>query len=104
MAERWSTAEQMAIAVLRGDYTSAKALADLLQQEMADGAVPIPLVRKITCSLDKLRVCVFFPADSDVVIDRQGMRDAIGAWLESRRPDQALLLYGATHIELYEMP
>lgn len=99
-----SVAEQMAVAVLRGDVDAARALADHLLNELQAGAVRIKPTRKVTVTSDRIRVCLFFPLGTDVagtLADDQNLQANVEAWLDS---GQALVLVGATHMEVYEMP
>lgn len=97
-----TTAEHMAMAVLQGDMTAARALADMLLEDI-DKGVLIPHTKKITSDINKVRVVVFFPCQIDgidVEIDQDGLRDAIENWITGGGP---LVLVGADRLELYEL-
>ncbi len=94
-----NTAEQMAIAVLKGDWDAARQLADLLTEHVDGNTNVIPPVKKLTCTIDKIRV-VLFADDPDADFDRETTEAAVAAWL---RGERVLALRGIDRVELYEI-
>ena len=105
--EKRSTAEAMAIAVLRGDFVAAAALADFLVTNLPLGARELKPV-KLVAGRDRLRV-VANVTDWRMVEGTEyatnntinNIRDSIDDWL---RNGQTLLLPPWLRIELYELP
>lgn len=97
-----STAEQMALAVLKGDAAAALALADhLLNETQAGGELRVP-VRKLTVPLDRVRVVLVAREGVEFGgLDADGTREAVENWLFRGRP---LTAVGIERVELYEMP
>lgn len=98
-----TTAEAMAVAVLKGDMVAARALADLLQEQYNTGAKEIPPIKHLKVDRSRLRA-VFF-ADPDlgqgVGFDMTALQIAYDNWLAGREP---LGLVGVSRVEFYEMP
>jgi hypothetical protein len=97
-------AEQMAIAVLKGDISAAQALADLLSEQVNTTKCQIPPVHRLTTSKDKLRVVFYFkdgvgPDD----INFTNVERVVNQWLDgqSGRP---LYLTGVDKVEFFELP
>ena len=103
-----STAECMAVAVLRGDTAAARGLADLLVEEYGEGAVEIkPL--KLTVSKKnggRLRALVFVRRGAEVDTDqiRQLCRQTESFLNSDDIAPRALALQGVERVELYEIP
>lgn len=100
-----TTAEAMAVAVLKGDLTAARALAEHLTEEYATGWPVLP-VHKITCSPDRIRVAVFLREGTDeAAVDWEMLRTSIRSWVSHDvDPGDALVLLRVERIELYELP
>lgn len=101
-----STYEVMALEVLKGNLSAARALADRLVEDEALG-VFLPPVNRITCHASKLRVAVYFPALIDgreFIVDADSMSGQIEDWLSPLHEPAPLMLVGAERIELYELP
>jgi hypothetical protein len=97
-------AEQMAIAVLKGDISAAQALADLLSEQVNTTKCQIPPVHRLTTSVDKLRVVIYVKDDVAVHSeDRDHIVVTTGQWL-SGKSNAPLLLQGIDRIELFELP
>ncbi len=94
-----TTAEQLAVAVLRGDLPAARALVDVLLESWQGDAREVVPVRRVTVPRDRLRVVVS-TQNPDVTIDVDMTRDAVARWLDTGNP---LCLAGCT-IDLYELP
>ena len=98
-----TTAEAMALAVLKGDLVAAKALADhLIADEAGTAGFALPPIQKFTGDFSKLRIVTYVdPAlGADVQIDRERMRRSITNWLLRGEP---LVLMGFSRLELYEL-
>lgn len=95
-----TTLEEMAIAVLRGDIATARALADSLREEHSEGMMELPPVTKLKCDVGKLRIVLF--AGPDAIFNTERTEQAVKDWISGK--NAALLLTGVTKIELYEMP
>lgn len=99
-----SVAEQMAVAVLKGDMDAARMLADKLVDDIQNGVNELLPVKQIKTSVKNIRVAVYFPVTVDghqVGVDLDNTREAVREWLEEGGP---LVLLGADRIELYELP
>lgn len=97
----FTTEEVMAIEILKGNKYAAKALADKLQEEYADGATLLPPVQKITVPIDQLRVVVYMRhSDADVVVD-PAFRVQIEEWI---REGGVLMCSNVDRLEIYQMP
>lgn len=98
-----TTAEEMALLVLRRDEQSmeaARGLARYLIDETSDGSDPLPVVRRVTCPKERLR-CVFFVREGyEVCEDRNTLEEGFRQWVESGRP---MALVGIDRIEIYEI-
>lgn len=103
-----TTKEEMALEVLRGNDTAAKALAQMLLDDEATALYTLPPVHKITSDVSKIRVVVYFPVmigGEPVEIDTTSIEEHVQAWITAPPEDQGLLvLQGAERIELYELP
>lgn len=101
--DKYTQMEALALAVLRKDMDAARALCDMIQEEEALG-VRIPPVKKIAVDVDKIRVCVFFPARIDgedtEIVDVEGINEMVTNWIVN---GGSLVLRGAERIEIYEM-
>ncbi len=97
-----TTAENMALAVLRGDLAAARALCDVLMESETYATKPIPPVRHVKVDRGRLRVLVTIPLDagSSVHFNRDEIHEAVNRWLNG---DENLILVGC-HLELFEMP
>lgn len=103
-----STAEQLALAVLRGDADAALALADEVQQTMAGTAGRLrPLagheVRRVTVERHRLRFLIFLkdnvePPDPGV---RENVARELEAWLTEQ--NHPLMVNGVERIEIYQL-
>lgn len=96
--------ETMAVAVLRGDMTAARALVDHLQEEVfIPGTQIITPTRKLSVNTDKLRMIIFLRQGIDEVdIDRESIQHAIQNWLDGS-VHEALILQGVDRVEMYEL-
>lgn len=98
--------KEMAVKVLEGDMTSARALADWLTENVySKGAVVIPPVRQLSMSKDKVRVLVRFPQsapDTTILIDLESIYDNVKNWLNN--PGTTLVLSEGAILEMFELP
>lgn len=106
-----TTAEQMAIAVLKGDLVAARVLADSLLEDCRGADAALPKVTKVTCDWSRLRVVVYVKDEvarnpDGYEFDRRATEEAIFGWLRGRRPESAevLVLAMIDRLELYELP
>jgi len=91
----------MGLEALLGNRATAKALSDKLQEEYADGAMPVPPVTKVTVPVDRLRVVVYFKdSDADIVVD-PAFRVTVEEWI---REGGVLMCSHVARVELFEMP
>lgn len=97
-----TTAEAMALAVLRGDLAAARALADYLLENVNGGAIEIPPIKVLRHDHKNLRVVLrtYECLGGDCTVDALETERAVTDWLEGK---QHLVLKGM-HIELYELP
>jgi hypothetical protein len=103
------TVEQyMAVAVLKGDMTTARILADKLCEHWAAGQQILTPVQIIDCPIERVRVAVFWDwkaiSDPDWNIHRQPDEDiasAVRNWLEH---GTVITFAGIERIELYQLP
>lgn len=99
-----TTAELMALAVLRGDLDAARGLADHLMNDLEGTKVHLPAVKKFPMDLSKLRF-VFYAdtgCSGNVQINRQSLLQGVEEWL--RGDTQVLGLIGVERMEVYELP
>lgn len=94
-----TTAEAMAVAVLKGDLAAARALADHLLEEYGRGAEDLVPVRKVVADADKIRVALFFPAEAELDYDQT--YHAVDNWVTR---GHHLLLRGCERMDVYEFP
>jgi hypothetical protein len=99
-----TTAELLALAVLRGDRDAALPLADAVLEAHGGTSRGLPPVKRITAERSKLRVLAYvndtaYPPNQD---DMASWREAINAWLAGER--DPLFLTGVDRVELYELP
>jgi hypothetical protein len=96
-------AEQMALAVLKGDVVAAAALADMLMMSVDSREVRMPPVSRINIPVERIRVAVTLLPDATATLAeaREASYRPIVAWL--RGNDKILFLKGLK-IDLYEMP
>lgn len=101
-----TSAEQLAIAVLRGDESAIAPLVDCVL-ETIDGTKKIVRPLKHITNLERLKIVAFVdPAfGPDVQVDVPGLNKAISNWLlGSTAAVEALVLVGMNRIEMYELP
>jgi hypothetical protein len=99
-----TTAEMMAVEVLRGDLGAARALADYLVENIASGGQEVLPVRSIQVDRKRVRVVLFVNPDAfldESPPNREGLQSAVDRWLEGVEP---LALVGIDRIEIYELP
>jgi hypothetical protein len=94
-----SAAEHMAVAVLRGDLTAARALADCLVNDYGEGGREIPPLRRVTANRDRVRVILYLK--DGVEVDMPASTRAVAAWLSGDGP---LFAAGVDRVELFEVP
>jgi hypothetical protein len=103
MSDIMSTAERMAVAVLKGDYDAARMLATLLIDEYQEGAMFLPHVQRLKVSVDRVRCILYARNEPDIEIDSQDRLNAVfREWLSGERP--VLGLVGVKRVELYDLP
>src|SRR5688572_4784577 len=103
MSNPLSTAERMAIAVLKGDLDAARLLATLLIDEYQEGAVPLPPVQRLKVSIDRVRCILYVQNEPDIEPDSQDRLNAVfREWMSGER--LVLGLVGVERVELYELP
>lgn len=98
-----TTAERMAIEVLRGDMAAARALADHLLNDL-EGTVRevTPIKLKVTNPDARLQAIAYFNCSfSDVAIDLETTRQVVDNWL---RDGGTLCVFGVSRVEVYELP
>jgi hypothetical protein len=101
-----TTAEQMALEVLRGDLVAAKALADLLLENVAHGEIPVLRVKTITVSdPSRLKVLLYYSDTGYELTEDRILRfeGCIKDWLRVGGPT-VLTLMGVDRMEIYELP
>lgn len=99
--EQLSSAESMAIAVLRGDLAAARALADMLVNECKDGLVPVPSIRRLTTDVRRLRFLVQTPSDRPSP-DHEHIQRCLHDWLAT---DSSLItMPDDWELHVYELP
>lgn len=96
-----TTAQKLALAVLMGDVEAALPLADCVLEEHGKGGERLEPVRKVTCSLDRVRV-IAYAEDKDGIWDDVAFEAIVQSWLRGERASLALI--GVDRIEVYEMP
>lgn len=94
----------MALEVLRGNMTAAKAIADWLFVTHANALITPP-VQRLSVSVDRVKVVLFMDdrvASEEWLLDEEGTRKAVKNWLAdtSHKP---LILVGVERIEVYEL-
>lgn len=94
-----TTAELMAIEVLKGNMVAARALADMLCEEVQH--TPILPSKIVKCAFDKIRAAAYFPAKVSYEVDVPATVQAIEGWLEH---GTVITVVGCERIELFEMP
>jgi hypothetical protein len=101
-----TTAEVMALAVLKGDLTAARALAESLMEDYEANGHELPPVTKITAPIEKVRVAVYLSSDETdqrlIPDELQAVRENVLNWL--RGDANILIMTGIDRIELYELP
>lgn len=98
--QQMKTAEQMAIAVLRGDMVAACQLADFLQDHRVEAWTIAPVTHRMTCQKDGL-LAVFTTHESlggDVAVDRASVLEEWRLW----SPQRPMILAGM-RVDLYEL-
>ena len=96
-----TTAESMALAVLKGGLVAARALADLLMQEYSEGAKEMLPFKKLPFDVGRARVIVYL--DGDTRLDERDAlppEQAVADWLAGIGP---LILCGIDRVEVYEI-
>lgn len=100
-----TTAELMAVAVLKGDTTAARALADHLMGEFATGQ-ELPPVRTFDVRAGFRLKAIAIPPESLSAVPTAGARAvaaSVSNWLDARSPATAVLPPG-WRVDLYELP
>ncbi len=100
-----TTAEAMAVAVLKGDMVAARALADHLCETAWRGAVELPPVRSIVADTERLRVIVY-PKDGVQMLAETELvrfREQTKRWIDGEY-NRIVVPFGIDRIELYEFP
>lgn len=95
------TARQMARAVLDGDEAAAKALRDILNEEIGD-AVQKPVVTCLKAGINNYHVMIF--AKDGVSVDQEivvNMEAIIKDWLSGKK--FSVVLSGIDRVEFYEV-
>ncbi len=96
-----TTAEQMAIAVLKGEMDTARILAAMLLDNAPLDATQQPAIKgRLTVNRGKLRV-VLFAKDGDVTWNYEETQREVRNWLDGR--SSCLCLHGIDRIEFYEL-
>lgn len=95
-----TTAELMALAVLKGDLDAAAQLADLLLENRNETSRQLPPVTRLTADAGGLRVIAYVAAGA--VVMAAGIEEAVRRWLAGQ--ELALILSGIDRVELYEIP
>lgn len=93
-----STAELLALAILRQDESAIKPLLDYLTEQESKG-IKIPPINYIPINVDNIRVVLFFPMDCE--IDRESCNATIKDWLAN--PGTHLALQGCLRMEIYDI-
>lgn len=98
-----STAEQLALAVLKGDNGAMEMLLDSLLQDRKSTAGILTPIHKITVDRKRLRVVAYVSESlgADVLLDRDHITSSVAAWLDGIT--SVLILQGFSRIELYEL-
>jgi hypothetical protein len=96
-------AQRMADAVKAGDMAAARALADLLQEEVKAEYKVAVSGRRIACDLSRVKVVLYvkdgMEMDED---DVQSTRDAIDGWMRDGGAP-VLMLRGVDRVEIFEV-
>ncbi len=97
-------AEQMAMAILRGDEAAAASLADMLRDEVGEGVKVIPPVRTITVTdPSRLRVLLTVRPEwgpETEIMDPEDLKAKVLNWLRGGEP----LILNGLDLTLYELP
>ena len=92
--------KELAISILKDDLVAARALADLIKEEL--DSIPILPIKKIECSVENIRVVLYFREDINPEdLDNEQTKQVIGRWL--RGEEGHLGLFGVERVELYEV-
>lgn len=98
-------AEQLALAVLRGDASAIGPMVDHLAEQYGGGGREIrPLKNTQLAQVDKYRLrAIFYVSDKvkDPTINLNGMLNSYNGWLYYGEP---LVLVGIDRVEFYELP
>ena len=96
-----TTAELMAVAVLKGDMQAARALADHLCEQWAAGGVE---VRAVKVGTGRIR-CVFSPPPGEPIdyVAMQGLHESLPAFLTGQGPG-GLVIPPGWRMDMYEFP
>lgn len=95
-----TTAEQLAVAVLRGDESAARGLVDCLLESWQGAARTVKPVRLTTDTVG-LRMIVYVKEDH-VIGNASELHRRCLKWLEGR--GRVLMLRGADRVEVYQLP
>ena len=99
-----TTAEAMAVAVLKGDLVAARALADHLCETEPDRERQLLPIKTFKVDATNVRGIAFTMPElgNDVLIDVEGFRQTFDQWL--RGEIRFMPTVGISRIELYEFP
>ncbi len=98
--QKRTLAEQMAVAVLKGDWAAACALADLLADGMARGTEPMPPIKSIDAKGLRAVFSTHPSLGGDVLVDWESLQREWHNWVHHGAP---LALLGM-QMELYSLP
>ncbi len=99
-----TTVEMLAVAVLKGDQTAARALFDALADEYVSGAREVLPVHKLTVSRNRIRVAIFVDDESPLSVEQlQSIRNGVSKWLDGGEWS-TVVLQSIDRIEVYELP
>lgn len=97
-----TTAEAMALAVLKGDIIAARQLADVLLEQYSQGHFEVPPLKIIT-DHSRVRV-VLYLKDNFQAVDVIELSTIIRDWLSPNNTNSpALSLIGVDRMEIYEV-
>lgn len=100
-----SAAEQLAVAVLRGDREAALPLCDEVLAAWGGGARPLARTHRLAVEAGRLRLLAFLHPDFNYP-DEEGtaaVRRRLTQWLDGSVSGPALL-HGIERVELFELP
>ncbi len=104
-----TTAELLALAVLKGDDAAIWPLIDQLLETKGDTrtGLSIPPLKTFRVDAGQLRAIFYIDPQlehlGNVVVDRNSLRGCYTRWLSDKGKDEPLILQGVDKVEFYEL-